>query len=178
MKLPKPSVTWIAIVLSLGSFASAQRVAEIRTNDTRVQLVAGTTTPRLSILQSQNGIWRNLEPAGLISRVRIGGKDVPVRWKLSVQRSRSDSRQVRFAYESKKPAMRLYWEWRAALADGPIEHSIRIQNLSNREIWIPLQDSLSFGWHVGSAQLQALYVEKGADTPSKIGTHIVTLGDG
>ena len=64
-------------------------------------------------------------------------------------------------------------------AYGPIEHQIRIENLDRQEIWIPMQDSLAFNWQIDpQTPLEHLFVEKGADTPSPVGTHQVAITEG
>jgi hypothetical protein len=64
-------------------------------------------------------------------------------------------------------------------AFGPIEHQIRIENLEPQEIWIPMQDSLALEWQIDPhASLEHVYIEKGANTPSPIGTHNLPLSDG
>src|SRR5690349_20138739 len=42
-----------------------------------------------------------------------------------------------------------------------------------------MQDSLAFRWEMSATEsLQHLYVEKGANTPSPLGTHEVSVGEG
>ena len=42
-----------------------------------------------------------------------------------------------------------------------------------------MQDSLALDWQIDpQASLEHLFVEKGADTPSPVGTHQVPLADG
>jgi hypothetical protein len=72
--------------------------------------------------------------------------------------------------------MRLTWEWEARAAFGPVEHQIHIQNLSDRELWLPLQDSLHFNLPIKpQVGLEEIYIEKGASTPSDVGTHHVEV---
>jgi alpha-galactosidase len=72
--------------------------------------------------------------------------------------------------------LRLVWSWQIHTDTGPIEHRIRIQNLSPGEIWIPMQDSFRFSWQVASSEgLREMYVDKGAGKPTKIGTHNVDV---
>ena len=80
---------------------------------------------------------------------------------------------------SAAPHLRLTWEWRTRQNYGPIEHQIRIANLDSQEIWIPMQDSLAFNWQIDpQSSLEHLFVEKGANTPSPVGTHQVALAEG
>jgi hypothetical protein len=109
----------------------------------------------------------------LIDHVEMNGAVQPVRWQLQA------ASEGTFIYESQNPRLRLYWEWRARATHGPIEHSIRIENLSSTEIWLPLQDSFRFDFHVPAEQrIQQFWVEKGASSPSAEGTHSVTLREG
>ena len=55
---------------------------------------------------------------------------------------------VRFVYNAQPVPLRLTWTWQVRANIGPIEHRIRIKNLSQSEIWIPMQDSFRFSWHV------------------------------
>src|SRR5262249_16064680 len=75
--------------------------------------------------------------------------------------------------------LRLTWSWTIRQDFGPIEHQIRIENLTSRELWIPMQDSFAFDLQIDpQVQLEHIYVEKGADKPSSIGTHEVSVADG
>ncbi len=155
------------------------QVAEIRTADTTVRVDAGSTAPRLLALRADATKWNNTTPETLISQARIGNRTIPLHWQLNRGARYSDERQVRYVYDSVFPRLRLSWEWFARANHGPIEHKIRIQNLDAQEIWIPLQDSLSFDWQIAqNGQLTAMYVEKGADTPSDVGTHKVPIDEG
>ena len=85
-------------------------------------------------------------------------------------------RTVTAIYRSSNPPLQLIWEWRARLGAGPIEHTIEIDNLDNRVIDLPLQDSLAFDWAIPPQQeLRHLWVEKGAGTPGVVGTHDVSV---
>jgi alpha-galactosidase len=109
----------------------------------------------------------------------MSGKQVPVSWQLVPQSSQADSAHVDLVYESATPHLRLTWEWRVRQTYGPIEHDVRIENLESQEIWIPLQSTLAFDWQLNAHEsLQHWFVEKGANSPSPIGTHDVSLDDG
>ena len=47
-----------------------------------------------------------------------------------------------FVYESAGPHLRLRWEWLARADFGPVEHRIIIENLGDKEVWLPMVDSL------------------------------------
>lgn len=111
--------------------------------------------------------------------VEVNGHAVSLHWHLKPQLAREESRDVVFVYESDAPHLRFSWEWRARANHGPIEHSITIENLSSEEVWLPMIDSLRMELSCArNEKLQHLYVEKGADTPSPVGTHNQDLVDG
>jgi len=145
-----------------------------------VVLEAGPEAPRLTSLSVPGQAkWENHASEVLIPSADVSNKLTPVRWSFNREASQVGEQRVAFVYDSASPHLRLTWEWRARQAYGPIEHEIRIENLESQEIWIPMQDSLACNWQVDpQASLEHLFVEKGADTPSPVGTHQVTLADG
>ena len=171
--------------ISLLCLASAlptlsQTSARLRTSDTELLLEAGPTAPRLiSLSFPGQPKWENRASEGLIASVEISDKPVPVHWVLNREASQISEQRAAFVYESASPHLRLTWEWRTRQAYGPVEHQIRIENLDTSEIWIPMQDSLAFNWQVDpQANLEHLFIEKGANRPSPIGTHQVPLAEG
>lgn len=120
--------------------------------------------------------WTNLAPESLIASVEINGQSTALHWRLNQIASSSDSYKVAFVYETDSPHLRLTWEWQARDSRGPIEHQIRIENLERRELWLPLQPSLQVEWRIApQSNLEHIYIEKGADTPSDVGTHQVAI---
>jgi melibiase-like protein/glycosyl hydrolase family 36 len=168
------------ILLSLGCCASGQASAHLRTADTEITVESDHTAPRLAILVVPEGqSWNNRASEPLIDSAEIGDSQSALQWTFNHDASQISDQRVAFVYESSSPHLRLTWEWRTRQDYGPIEHQIRIENLDNKEIWIPLQDSLAFDWHIDpQAPLDQLFVEKGANTPSPIGTHEVSVTDG
>lgn len=158
----------------------AQTTAKLQTSDTALTFEATSTAPRLvSLNVSGEAPWENRASETLIDSADIAGQKTPLQWTFNPDASRIGERQVAFVYDSASPHLRLTWEWRARQAYGPIEHQIRVENLDTREIWIPMQDSLDFNWQVDpQIKLQHLFVEKGANTPSAIGTHLAGIGEG
>ena len=60
-----------------------------------------------------------------------------------------------------------------------IEHRITIENLGDKEAWLPMVDSLNLDWAISASdELHNFYVEKGAGTPSAQGTHLETMVEG
>jgi hypothetical protein len=168
---------WLAAtVLSAGQTMAAR----LETADTILQFEATKDAPRLTMLAGPGqAAWTNLAPESLIPSVDIIGQSTALHWRLNRSASSADSHKVAFVYESESPRLRLSWEWEARDSRGPIEHQIRIENLEQRELWLPLQPSLQVEWRIASqSNLDHIYIEKGADTPSDVGTHNVALPTG
>jgi len=160
--------------------ALGQTTAKLQTSDTILTLEAGSASPRLASLTFPGQpTWENRASESLIAFVEISGKQAPLNWTFNREASQISEQQVAFVYDSATPHLRLTWEWRVRQAYGPIEHLIRIENLEAQEIWIPMQDSLAFNWQIDpQSPLEHFFVEKGANTPSPIGTHRVALTEG
>ncbi len=149
----------------------------LRTQQTSITLEASANSPRLILLQGANGQkWINDQQESLLPFVWQRDKRVPLRWTLDTAMNRSDASSVQLVYDAKPVPLRLTWIWQVRADMGPIEHRIRIQNLSQEEIWIPMQDSFRFSWQIPSSKnLQGMYIDKGAGRPTMIGTHDVDL---
>ncbi|MGC2184250.1 MAG: alpha-galactosidase [Terriglobales bacterium] len=174
-------VGWISLLcLTSGVPAFSQTGARLQTSDTELVLEAGPAAPRLiSLAFPGQPKWENRASESLIAFVDISDKLVPVQWSFNREGSQMNEQRVAFVYDSASPHLRLTWEWRTRREYGPVEHQIRIENLDTREIWIPMQDSLAFNWQVDpQANLEHLFIEKGANRPSPIGTHQVPLAEG
>jgi len=173
-------MSMIFLALILTASAAAQTTAHLRTNDTELTFDNSANAPRLISLQLPGQPkWQNRASETLIAEADIAGKPIPLTWHFNPDASQTTDSRVIFVYDSSSPRLRLTWEWRAPQTYGPIEHEIRIENLDNRELWIPLQDSLAFDWQIDpTTTLRQLFVEKGANTPSATGTHDVPVNDG
>jgi hypothetical protein len=122
---------------------------------------------------------RNRASEQLPASVEINGASVPLKWQHKADLDTADSHHVTFVYESTQPHLRLRWEWLARADFGPIEHRIVIENLGDKEAWLPMIDSLSLDWAISASdELRNFYVEKGAGTPSVQGTHLETMVEG
>jgi hypothetical protein len=109
----------------------------------------------------------------------VSAESTDVRWTFNREASQIGEQRVAFVYDCASPHLRLTWEWRVRQTYGPIEHRIRVENLDGHEIWIPMQDSVAFDWQVDSrVPLEHLFIEKGANSPSPIGTHEIALAQG
>ncbi len=164
--------------LWVATFASApasfcQIKASLETLQTTLQLEGEENAPHVVSLRSAHlPAWTNTVSEVLIPTAELESRNVPLTWKLNRHASHVDSKAASFVYEVASPHLRLIWEWKAAATSGPIEHTIRIENLSTQEIWIPLQESFRFRWSIGSdASLNHSYVDKGAGKPTAVGTH-------
>ena len=180
MSSPMRNKLLLLIGLLLASSAFGQRKAELRTSDTEISVEALPDAPRLANFSVPGQtLWQNRNSEGLIGFATIAGSQTPCKWTFNPETSQIGEKEVIFVYDSASPHLRLSWQWRAPVPYGPVEHQIRIQNLDNKEIWIPMQDSLAFDWSANPDELlQQIFVEKGANTPSNVGTHEVSLKDG
>jgi alpha-galactosidase len=168
----------MVFALALSIPAVAQTTARIQTEQTVLQLEAQQSSPRLvSLRTGSSAAWVNQAAEEFISSVEQDGQAVPVEWKLNSASSHTGKESVSFVYESSVPKLRLTWSWQVRVSSGPIEHSIRIENLSASEIWVPMQDSFQFRF-TAEGPLRHAYVDKGAGKPSEIGTHDVSLTPG
>jgi hypothetical protein len=158
------------------------KTAVISTSDTTVTVEAGAQAPRLVALSLHGGWTLKGQVADrLPDRVEVEPRGLarPLKWRLDPAASHEDSREIALVYTSEAPALKLVWRWRTRAAFGPIEHTIEIENLGNEMLWLPLQPSLTFDWAVDPrVRLERLWVEKGADKPSAIGTHLDVLRAG
>jgi hypothetical protein len=163
-----------------GLAAYPQTKAELHTSETQLEFEASANSPRVSAFSVPGqDKWNNRSSETLIPFVEVSGSQIPCAWSFNAEASHAGEQGVTFVYESAFPHLRLTWEWRVRQNYGPIEHQIRIENLSDQELWIPMQDSLAFDWQVNpQAALQHSFVEKGANTPSAGGTHENPVGEG
>jgi hypothetical protein len=178
-RLLTSSVLAASFSACFGGLAGAQ-AASLGTAQIVVELKAGTTAPQLVSLQAPGkALWSNQVAEDLIATAAVNGRTVPLEWKLVAGAEHQDAKRVSFVYETRSPHLRLTWEWSAPAATGPLEHSIRIENLDTRELWLPLQPSFRYSWSIPPTQpLRQIYIDKGAGKPSPIGTHAQELPSG
>lgn len=157
--------------------AAAQQPVTLRTSNTVLQLLPGRTAPRLlSLSGPEDAPWRNTTADTLIEFASVDGQHLPLKWNLVPSATRVSPHEVSFVYESQGPHLRLIWTWEARADFGPIEHRIRIENLEGRELWIPLQQSLSMRLATPrNDSLQSVSIDKGAGRPTRDGTHTVSV---
>jgi hypothetical protein len=143
-------------------------------------LDAGFEAPRVLRLATASGQgWNDLRPAVLISHATLGGSERPLHWRFNATLSHHDHKNVVFVYDAADSELRLFWEWQVRAERGPVEHRIRIENRSAREIWIPLQDSIALHWKQSPKQnLEQLWIDKGAGEAPPIGTHTGSVVEG
>ncbi len=170
----------LACTTIFAQMAVTQRATTLATRDVRMEVSAGENAPKLvELANPAAGIWRNEQSEALPAEVEINSASVPVHWQLKPELCIADARRVVFVYESERPHLRLRWQWEARAAFGPLEHTITVENPGKEEIWLPMIDSLRLAWKIGSRlTLRNMYVEKGASTPSAIGTHVDAIDDG
>ena len=159
-----------AVVPAMATPASVYRLTSTGTS---IRLEAGVHAPRLLSLGKRGGSqWLNQSADSLPDHIVTDHGDQRVEWHLNSALSRADPKEIAFVYDADAPRLRLTWWWRARSAQGPLEHGIRILNRSSASVWLPLQPSLRYDWRIDSARaLSRFWVEKGAGTPSAVGTH-------
>ena len=170
------AVLWLAAT----ALAYGQANAALHTADTILDFEVGTSAPRVvSIRIGKHEAWSNRGSEVLIDHVTINGEKVPLQWRYNSAASHADANGIAWIYDSSDPKLQLTWEWDVRAGTGPIEHSIRIENLGSKEVWLPLQDSFQFNFQIDpKISLEHFFVEKGAGSPSAIGTHQVTVPAG
>jgi hypothetical protein len=159
--------------------------ASLATSEVRIELKAGSHAPAMISLSGleragrSGSVWHNNSEEALPGHVEVSQTDTPITWEWKPESDRVDAHHIVFVYECSQPHLRLRWQWERRADFGPIEHKIAIENLSEKEVWLPLVNSLSLNWKIASdSGLGNFYVEKGAGTPSPQGTHLDKIGDG
>jgi len=177
-----PVIVACLAVLCGRAHAESHKHAEmvVATSDVRVEIVADDHAPRLISLAGPGAqVRRDGSSDRLPANIEAEGAEVPVLWNLKPELSRSDQHHAELVYESAQPHLQLRWHWEARAGAGPLEHRISVENLSGKEIWLPLMDSLVMHWQSEThTALRHFYVEKGAGTPSAEGTHAASIDDG
>jgi len=170
----------LALVCNSYAQPAHQPVATLKTQDAQIELSVSDIAPRLISLTGPSGFkWHNQTQEFLPPQVNVDGAPVSVLWHLKPELGSTDAKHTVFVYESEPLHLRLRWEWEARAESGPFEHRITVENRGDKEIWLPLIDSLRLNWQVPvNAELNNFSVEKGADTPSNQGTHIEPVADG
>jgi alpha-galactosidase len=180
-RLVVASAVCILSALGLLPASGAQSPAyTLATSDIELSFVAGEHSARLGEVKAAGGeMLQNLATEALPRSIEVNGQSVSLDWKLRPDLGASSAHRLELVYESQKPHLKLRWIWESRAGFGAIEHHITLENLTDQEIWVPLIDSLrlQFDYSDGK-QLDQLYVEKGADTPSPQGTHLVEVSDG
>ena len=168
------------VVAVMPTHAAAMRPVNFGNQDTRLTLQADASAPRILRLASPaGGSWDGAAAQMLIEHATVDGVTRQLHWQLDRAATRVQATSVTLVYETRNPDLKLYWEWQARSQHGPLEHSIRIENRSGREVWIPLQDSIDFDWKTQSKKsLQQLWIDRGAGKAPPVGTHLVNIGDG
>jgi hypothetical protein len=168
-----------AFAFSIGALFAAP-TARLANGSNSLVVTADVEAPRVSSLATTNGdAWQGQQPAHLIDHANVGGREQRLRWRFNSALSHSDSSRVSFVYDAVGVALRLSWEWQARAEYGPIEHSVRIENRTGVEAWLPLQDSLDIVWmEPEHEQLEQLWIDKGAVKAPPVGTHVVAVGKG
>ena len=171
---------WFSVYCLHSLFAFGAAALHIANNDADIALEPGSSFPSVVDLANFGcSEWKGLTIASLIDHVETESHVRNISWRLNSSLTQRDNRHIRLVYEATEPHLRLFWEWQARAAHGPIEHSIQIQNLSREDVWLPIQDSLRLNQAVPeSVKLKHFWLEKGAGGPSAEGVHWSTIADG
>ena len=170
------------LLLGLPSIDRADAGAPVRarlaTTETVLELEADPAAPKLLRLRGAAGPdWRNEREEPPPASVDMDGTTHPLTWTFDAAASRLERGAVEFVYRSAAPRLTWRWRWRAPLGAGPLEHTVRLENHSGRDLWLSHQPSLLSAWEIGATgTLERFWVEKGADTPSAQGTHLDPVG--
>jgi alpha-galactosidase len=172
-----------ALLICAASAGAAQQPRDpvVSTSDVKLTLSGSGPQPRVAVMNGPaHMLLTNRAEEPLPEKVEINGAAVPVAWKHKPNLDEyPNPHHAVLVYESANPHLRLRWEWQARADFGPLEHRVRVENLGDKEVWLPLIDSLRLDWKVASTQeMRNFYVEKGAGTPSVEGIHddIVAAG--
>ncbi len=146
----------------------------------RLYMTAIGNEPRAGLIEASKDVYlTNEAEEPLPATAEVNGVQIPLTWGHEREHERSSPRHAALIYECPSPHLRLTWEWEARSESGPLEHRVTIENLSTEEVWLPMVDSLRLDLPAPARRdLRSLYVEKGADSPSAEGTHLVPVGDG
>jgi alpha-galactosidase len=157
-----------------------QRQDKLQSAETIITVAPGHEAPHvISMGLANSHTWHQLDEGRLIDSVYLGQRRRALRWHQNRSLAVASATLIRYVYDSDAGDLRLSWEWRRRSEHGPLEHTIRIENLSKNEVWIPLQQSLRLTLSVPEAEkLEQLWVEKGAGGPSNAGTHRVAMAKG
>ncbi len=133
----------------------------------------------LALGQLGGRTWENRAPDGLPRSIEIHGQTIALAWQCDRRASHISKDYIELRYVAASQRLQLRWRWRARANHGPLEHTVSIRNDAGEPLWLPLQPTLQFDWTVDQAvPLQRFWVEKGADTPSAVGTHLDELNEG
>ena len=153
---------------------------ELSTSDIRVALSASRSEPQLVSIGGSASLSisnRTVEPLPSSVEIRRRQRSTHMAAQTKTRHRRRPSRYLclRIPAAASPPAVGMARTRR--LRTHRASHII--ENLSDKEAWLPMVDSLRLDWSVpASDELRNFYVEKGAGTPSAQGTHRDTMTDG
>jgi alpha-galactosidase len=173
-------VSLLLCLISPRGAATATSYPVISTSDVQLEFSVEGAAPRLLRFEGSPPYrLRNRAEEPLPAGVEVNEATVPLTWQHESELDRADQHHLVVVYESKRPHLRLSWEWEARADSGPVEHRITVDNLSGQEVWLPMIDSLRLDFETSEkTELRNFYVEKGAGSPSSQGTHLDTVAEG
>ncbi|MGQ9698014.1 MAG: alpha-galactosidase [Armatimonadota bacterium] len=145
--------------------------------------VSGGMPALLSLRCRATGTEWVARPVGipLIEFAEADRTTTQLRWRFegsSTTRGNGTAVTLRFSSEPRLLEVRSVWTARPG--PGPVSHCAEIRNLTDRDLLLPLQQSLSVELHPKgrSSHLQAWWVERGGGTPTDVGVHREELDAG
>ncbi len=174
------SPAWIIVaVTGVGTGRPANAMESVvATGDTELHIKVGDDTLCLLGLRSKPARtgWTAgpaaAAPVPLIASIEMGGRTLPVHWRLVEQDSKPKEHATIFRFVCDQPALELRSIWRAHPGPGPVEHTIVIANREDQDILLPLQPTLAFSFVAAPGHaIEEWWVERGGSRPSDVGTH-------
>jgi alpha-galactosidase len=176
------AMTAIALLVIAPVYAAPDAGSTFRVGNTSTALTIEATPPAprvLAVVDARGSTWVSKGAVPLLDHATVGGKPVAVHWRFDNTATKQTPDGLTLVYVSSNPSLRLSWEWKARAAQGPVEHTIRVENLGKQDVVLSLQDSLHLSLDVPPEQaLEHDFIDKGAGKAPPVGTHVVPMGDG
>lgn len=153
-------------------------IHEIQTDDTLIQFACPynsrpVTTVCRAVDPSKSNWIRKSSEVELPQAVEIEGRSRKVKWRYVG--ASSTNRKTIFTYRSDNPNLMLISTWQYHPGPGPVEHTVRLTNESDKPLTFSPLPSITLTVPADLAK-QLFWVEQGEGAPSGIGTHVETIG--
>lgn len=161
-------------------------VWQVWTQDTKIEFSMRDGWPVVSALRAVGGekphnwVMESRE-AVLPAEIEIDGKVIPLKWRflkeIVVVRERNE---VAFEYINDNPKLVLISVWKGFKSPGPIEHQVILEVRSKaKQVTITPVPTIDLRLSApGAGKLENWWVEKGAGSPPRGGTHVDSVEAG